>query len=287
MLGSEFVSMYAPLGLAAWEGAAVALAKQGSLAPWPWVDLTLSDGQGHSALLKVQSDVLAVGTLEDHVRLPLTPRSAQTILNVAPGLAGSLLPTPWLVYQMWRAAPAKMVPISMPVNADLRQWLVHSQAIDRQLAAAGARPGVLVSGIKKHVVVSNIYRPHTVLIQGWYRPDGPDVFDDGTPWFRQGRQPIQVKSNAHGDFYVDYSHGIQAIGPVAVVDGKPMPTVDLYQHPTLWRLVSNEGPVRAPRYPASAPPAGDDPLAPALALSVPEEPSSADEGLALVIQRAL
>jgi hypothetical protein len=72
----------------------------------------------------------------------------------------------------------------------------------------------------------------------------------GTP----GRQPIQPKSNVHGDFYVDYSHGVRAIAPEAIVDGRPMATVDLYQHPTLSRLVSNEGPVRVPRYPSPVPP---------------------------------
>src|SRR5262249_30603445 len=66
----------------------------------------------------------------------------------------------------------------------------------------------------------------------------------------QFKQPIQAKSNLHADFYVDYSHGIRAIGPTALVNGQQMNTVDLYQHPTLSALVSNEGPVRVPRYPS-------------------------------------
>ena len=263
MRGSDFLATYAKKGLPAWEAAALSLARQGLLTPWPMVDLPLSDGT-NTAVLKVASDVLAVGPLDDYVRLPLTPSVAQSIAN----LSGSLLPTPWLEYQIWRAASLKLRPVSVVPNfgANLLQYADHSLIVDRQMREANAPPGTLVSGHKKGVVVANFYKPGKVLLFGWYRAvlfDGagkvtgpaPDVFDDGLQMGVPNRQPIQPKSNIHDASYLDYSHGIRLIGPVAIVNGQPMETVSLYQHPTLSRLVSNEGPVKVPRYPSPIPPA--------------------------------
>jgi len=251
--GREFVAQYAKRGPRAWEAAALQLAREGGLTPRAWVDLPLTDGT-NTVVLKVMSDVLAVGPVEDSVRLPLTPQTAQSILN----LTGTLLPTPWLEYQIWRAAPVKLEPRGMVPNRfqDLEQFAEHSRIVDAQIAALPSptdKAGKLISGQTKAVVVSNIYKPGKVVIFGWYLPNGKDVFDDGQKPNAPDRQPVQPKSNVHGDFFWDYSHGIRGIGTTAIVNGKPMPTVELYQHPTLSRLVSNEGPVRVPRYPSSVP----------------------------------
>jgi hypothetical protein len=254
MLGSEFVARFAKKGLDAWEAAALELARRDELAPWPAAEVTISDG-AHTATIRVMSDVLAVGTAEDHVRLPLTPSMAQNICN----LHGWLLPTPWIVYQLYRAAPLKLAPVDLvPTRSVLTQAAEHSRLIDAALEIAGGRSGdgQLACGMKKHVVVSNIYETGKVLIFGWYRPPpAPDVFDDRRPPSTPDRQPIQPKSNLHGDFYVDYSHGIQPVVGACVVDGERMATADLYQHPTLSALVSSEGPLRVVRYPAAVMPA--------------------------------
>lgn len=281
MTGSEFVREYAAKGLPAWEAAALALARNGELTPWPFVPLTLSDGT-NTATLQVQSDMLSIGPVEDHLRLPLTPIGAQNILN----LYGWLLPTPWLVYKIWQEA-RQMNPTPIPnKGGNLGQFAEHSSILDQQLKNAGVIPGKLVAGIKKHVVVSNIAKPDKVLIFGWYHPSPPypDVYDDHKPWDTafNDKQPVQAKSNLHGDFYVDYSHGIQAIGPTVIVNGQPMNTVDLYQHPTLSKLVSNEGPVRVPRYPSSVIPAQNRPASlqeHRASVFTPNYPSRADHGL--------
>lgn len=304
MLGSEFIATYAQRGAAVWERAALALAQaQDGLVPWPWVDLTLTDGPD-TATLKIQADVLAVGTFEDHVRLPMTPTMAQAVANVT----GALLPTPWIAYQVWRNAIAKLEPHPMVPNqgANLAQYAAHSSVIDAQLSQAGFQPDApiegFVCGTKKAVVVSNLYQPGKVLIFGWYRPPpAPDVFDDGSKMESMTRQPIQPRSNVHGDFYVDYSHGIRLVHPQCMVNGQMMRTEDLYQHLTLARLVSNEQsdgrivppgapgqPVRKPRYPAPVKPlAGSGGGAVALYqdqddVRVPTEPSTTNQGLAFL-----
>ena len=273
MLGSAFVEQYGRKGLPAWEAAAIALARENKLTPWPFVDLVLTEG-GDTAVLKVASDMLSVGPFEDYVRLPLTPQTAQSIAN----LSGALLVTPWLEYQIWRAAKRQLPPTAMVPNqgANLEQYAAHSKIIDDMIKRAEGTqtvtPGLLTSGIKKDVVVANFYKPGKVLIWGWRRPPpAPDVFDDGKPMGDLTRQPIQPKSNVHGDFYVDYSHGIRLVGPTAIVNGQPMDTASLYTHPTLWRLVNRDagGPIKLPRYPSSVPvanvnrPASSGPLGPA------------------------
>lgn len=251
MLGSEFITTYARKGYVAWEAAALELARQALLTPWPWVDLPLSNGSD-TAVLKVASDVLSVGSLTDYVRLPLTPNMAQSILN----LSGSLLTTPWLEYQIYRAAPAKLPPTAMVPNryADLEQYAAHSRIVDEQIAALGpsVSPNTLRTGLKKGVVIGNLFKTGKVLIFGWYGPPPrPDLFDDHRAMGSVDRQPVQPYSNLHGDFYVDYSHGIRAVAPMCTVNGQPMATAELYTHPTLSRLVSHEGPLKRLRYPST------------------------------------
>lgn len=274
MKGSEFAALYGPQGFAKWEQAALDMAKSGGAVEWPWMDVVLSQGSD-TAIVKVTSDAFAIGTPEDFLRLPLTPKTAQSIAN----LTGALLPTPWLVYQSWRTADIKLTPKSSVPNrgANMGQYVAHNQVIQAQLGGRGGS----VRGCKKSVVVSNIYKPGKVLIFGWYLPM-PDVFSNGLPMGAPGRQPIQPNSNYHGDFYVDYSHGIYFVHPVAKVNGKERDTESLYTDPTLSALVSNEGPIRTPRYPApNNPPPKAQPVA--SNFSVPTFPGHAEMGLQKVI----
>lgn len=301
--GSEFVSRYAGKGLPAWEAAALAIARAEGTTPWPWSPLTLQTADGaHAAVLQVRTDVLSIGPIEDALRLPMLPNAAQGILN----LSGNLLPTPWLTYQIWRQAAVRLEPIAMVPNlgANLLQYQAHSKAIDAQLRSVNYAGKGIVSGHKKAVVISNIAKPGKVLIFGFYRPSppAPDVFDDGTSIDNGSntRQPIQPRSNVHGDFYVDYSHGIHEVHPECVVDGARMRTIDLYQHPLLSALVSNEtasgrlsssangppAPLRVPRYPSSVKPPTEGAVAmfrEQVLVDVASYPNATDEGLQALV----
>lgn len=280
MKGSEFITTYANRGPSAWEAAAFDMASSGETPQWPWAEVALSDGT-NTAVVRVQSDVFSVGTPEDFLRLPLTPQRAQQIGN----LTGLLLPTPLLAYRTWQQSQVKLTPIAMVPNkgANLVQFGEHQAAIEAQRAG---REG-LVAGIKKSVVVSNIYKPGKVVIFAWYRP-APDVFDNKLPMGDPKRQPLQPLSNVHGDFYWDYSHGIVFYHPVCQVNGADMLLADVMQHPVLWKLVSHEGPVKTVRYPAPNSPPPRPPLvafAPRAAYQqTPTENSLADLGLGRVAE---
>lgn len=263
MKASRFVSQYASKGPIAWENAALGLfqAEQGPTNPWVPIALSSTDknGQTHSAIAHVSSDYLTLGegALEsgDTMRLPLTPKKAQEILN----LDGSLLPTPWLVYQIWRQS------VRIPRNgmvpnkgADLAQYAAHNTLVQSHVARSGWNPSEKpLSGGKKDVVVSRLMKPGRVIIFGWYRPE-PDVFKDARAWNDPSpeKQPQQAHSDAHGEGYVDYSHGIRKVHPIMIVDGQEKRTEDVYQDPLLSSLVSHEGPLSVTRYAAPMPAGG-------------------------------
>ena len=236
MKGSEFIAANAGKSLVQWEAAAVALAAldpAGSgIVPWPMVPVTVSTKDGkHTGRFFVTSDYFAIGSPDDYVRLPLTPGAAQSVANTK----SMLLPTAKMVEDIWRASTVKLSPSPLVPNkgANLAQYAQHSRVVDEQIPAGGA--GSLTSGHKKDVILSNIWKPGKVVIYGWHRPDG--TF-------------IQPKSNIHGDFYVDYSHGIRLVSPNMEVDGKSMSVEDVLESSELAPLLSSEGPLRRVRYPA-------------------------------------
>ncbi len=280
MKGSEFVAAFASKGYAAWEAAAFEAAKSGGIVEWPWAEITLSDGT-NTCIVRCQTDLFSVGTPEDFLRLPLRPGRAQQIAN----LTGLLLPTPLLSYRRWQQAALKLTPVAMVPNkgANLVQFAEHNAAIEAQRAG---RTG-LAAGLKKSVVVSNIYVPGKVVIFGWYKP-APDVFDNKLKMGDPARQPLQPLSNVHGEDYWDYSHGIEFFHPICMVNGGEMLLTDVMQHPVLWKLVSHEGPLKVVRYPAPNTPPGNPPtvaFVPANAYTVtPTANGLADLGLGKVAE---
>lgn len=286
MKGSAFASTFP--SFAAWESSAVSLEASGENIPTTFVQVTLSHPDGRSAIIDVASDYFSVGEADDFLRLPLTPTTAQRVAN----LKGMLLPTPKLVYTIWQQSNVKLTPVSIAAlkpaesnkGANMAQYLRHNAAIQAQLAGQAG----LISGHKKDVVVGNIAKPGKVLIFGWYRPS-PDVFDDRTAMENPKRQPTQPYSNVHGDFYVDYSHGIRFVSPLMTVEGKEMETEKVYTDSKFSGFISHEGPVRQPRYPApfpngTKPPVASAPRAPGkLAVFTGRYPSYVDLGTEVLI----
>lgn len=291
MRGSEFLATYGKKPWPAWELAAVDLAKKGEFVDWGWCEVTVKKGD-LTGVLRVQKDVFAIGEQGDVLRLPLSPERAQEIANHQ----GWMLETPLISYLAWRASDLKLTRQAMVPNkgADLAQIAEHSRAIDNQIAGRSGS----VAGHKKSVVVGNLYQPGKVLIFGWYKPE-PDVFDDKTALTNPERQPRQPYSNVHGNFYLDYSHGIRFVGGTMTVNGQELLTADVMQHPQLCALVSHEGPVRSVRYPAPNKPRVTSPVGPLPPMPppasqpnavyytpyVPTTPSLADVGLQKMMQQ--
>ncbi len=298
MLGSEFYNTFAGTDKRAWEAAALEAAREGSVVAWPMVPISLSatgpSGQAHTAVLPVASDVFAIGTPQDFLRLPLTPGAAQSVAN----LGGFLLPTPKIAYEVWKAAKTQgvqLVPSPQLNRAPLHlieDYALHDRTVNAQLLSHPPLPPGLISGHKKDVIVSNIYKTGHVLIYGWFFPEGYRIPVDpktGKPVYSQ---PIQGRSNVHDDQWVDYSHGIRLVSPVMTVDGETRRTEDVLRDVELSRLLSDEGPVHVLRYPAQNDP---QPYRPVDSIEYqsyndvypkPLTTSLADQGLAAMMAQA-
>jgi hypothetical protein len=95
--------------------------------------------------------------------------------------------------------------------------------------------GALVGGIKKDVVITPLLasNPGKVAIYGWHQLNGV---------------PIQPLYLGHGDFYVDYSHGIRLVRQDMLVDGAATTVADVLAHAQWHVLLSDEGVVPNPSY---------------------------------------
>lgn len=247
MKGSDFLRAYAKASRPEWEALVVELARRGELLPISWVEVPVrasSGSGGKTGSVFVSEDVITVGVPGDSFRMPLTASAAQAVADVY----GALLPTKKLSMDINQAVRARVQPRPMGnLGANLESYARHSRTIDEQLLALGS-PSGLRGGHKKDLVVTNSKGPGKEAIYGWYATQPVP----GVPLYKDayGAMFVQPLSDVHDDAYVDYSHGIRLVQGNMKVDGQTMKTEDVYRDPSLASLVSDEGPIKAPRYPA-------------------------------------
>lgn len=196
------------------------------------VSVTAKDAAGRerTAVFEVTSDYLAVGSDDDFVRVPVTPQTAARIADAF----GCALPTRKMVDEVYRAAVVKLEPKPMTADREsVATFLRHNALVEEQ--RAGKKPGELVAGVKKDVVVSNrlAEKPGRVAIYGWHKPDG---------------KPIQPLTIVHRDTYVDYSHGVRLVKRLVAIDGKPRDVRHALYAADACDLLGDEGPLTRPAY---------------------------------------
>lgn len=182
--------------------------------------------------IDVMPDYLAIGSDDDFVRIPMTPQTAQQVAD----RFGCTLPTLKIVDAIDVAAEVRLAP--QPLTEDresVAAFLLSNEKIEGQ--RTGKPLGALTIGAKKDVVLSpRIFeRPDRVAIYGWRQLDGT---------------PIQPLTTVHVNWYVDYSHGVRLVSDTLQLDGKPTKITDLLRDESRCTIVSDEGPVDPPRYPA-------------------------------------
>lgn len=190
-------------------------------------------GRPHVVVYRVMPDYLAIGSDEDYLRISMNPLTAQVFADAY----GFMLPTRKMSQQIHAAAGVKLDPYAIsPHSVSFDLFVEHNAIIQRQCEQAGATPGELLAGHKKDVVISTRIdqSPANVMIYGWHDKSG---------------RPLQPLSGAHYLWFTDYSQACRMVHRVVEVDGQSMSLGELLAHPVLHVLVSDEGPVRVPRYP--------------------------------------
>lgn len=228
-------------------------------------------GKSHGIVYQVLPDYLAVGGINDHVVVPLTPAGAQRVADAF----GCILPTPIMVDQIFSAAAVKVDAHSRPYyrsgydptrderlathdydsflqrgdrQTSTAAFLEHDLKIREELRKANVERAVgmpLVAGYKKDLVISAHPNPRKLQFYGWYpvnkgKPAGKPIQSQSGPGFAD---------NAHDPSYVDYSHGVRLVAGTMLVDGKEMRAADVLAHPVYSLGLSREGPIASPRVP--------------------------------------
>jgi hypothetical protein len=198
------------------------------------VTAKLSSGQ-HALTYFTMPDYLSIGSSDDFLRMPMSPLTAQAIGDAF----GYMMPTTKMVDDTWRSSRTKVSPYPFNPNeytiTSVDVFCESNTKINEQIVAAGARPGVFVGGIKKDVVVTNQLATHPgkVAIYGWQYLNG---------------QPIQPLSTVHDITYEDYSQCVRLARLQANLDGDNVSLLDVLKDPVLSALISDEGPIKNPRY---------------------------------------
>jgi len=193
---------------------------------------TLRDGRNVPITVCVLPDYLAVGSDRDFLYVPMR---VSTALLVG-GDFGFTLPTAKIVDAIYAQSAAHLVPQPLPASDQMRStdyYAHHNQLIGGQRLARSLDLGVLTSGHKKDLVLTNRLWTYSdrVAIYGWHRADG---------------SAIQPLSTVHGFRYADYSHGVRLVSTTVYVNGEPRPIFTVLADPELAPALSDEGPIRRP-----------------------------------------
>lgn len=259
ILGSDFIKKILtagpggkPLDTDRYERALVEAIDAGGLAPFVtrYVPLTISKSLGgvaHELTIGVAPNFAAIGTDADYFLFPATPWTYQYLADKV----GAILPSRKLTRDVFNAARLSGIaiephpfltngPDGKPdggrYNESVARFVESDAFVHNQLAKVkGFSVDALQAGAKKDVVVAPDLDGSAVKIFGWYR------LTDLGPW-QNGFGP-------HEGTYKDYSHGGRMIARTALLDGKKVDLVDVFQDPTLYKLVADDAEPYRPHFP--------------------------------------
>ncbi len=238
------------------------------------VPITINE-KGNSVTYNVMPDYLSIGNDTDYVRVPISGPSAQRIADAF----GMMLPTPRISDQIHDASSVKLAPKplsgmpSVPIGgktysnkqfmaskmSDTDSFEYHNQLIQEQLA--NHKPGELVSGHKKDIVISNDIAPGKLGIHGMHLANG---------------KPIQPGGGSmHEENYKDYSHGIRFVDKIATLNGRQVDFVTkVLQDPKVAYLVNYDGTLKNLAYNYKKDPSAEVETGTQVAQYTPDKPQS-------------
>lgn len=191
----------------------------------------LPNGKTAYVTFCVLPDYLSIGSNEDHLLIPMglpTAWAAATTL-------GFSLPTSKMVNAIYQQSSVKLSPQPLPAGDKMTSthyYALHNAMTQAQMMAKRGQLGLLTSGHKKDLVLSNALwsHPGRVAIYGWHTTSS---------------DPIQPLSTVHESSYADYSHGVRLVSPIAYFNGIPVPLLSLMADPRTASILSDEGALTA------------------------------------------
>jgi Secretion system C-terminal sorting domain len=187
-------------------------------------------------------DYMAIGSEENYLYVPMTPSTAQYLADQL----DCSLPTSKIVDIIYAGADLKLDPQPIPPSDKMITVPVfnqHTDSIKQQISqvAYNRSTDSIIAGHKKDIIISNkIYSPDRsfarVVIYGWHL---------------SVNNPIQPVYNGHSADYADYSHGVRLISNTAFINTDSVKVANILQDDQLSELLSNEGKISKPYYPAS------------------------------------
>lgn len=189
--------------------------------------ITELGGNDHELIFWVTPDYLSIGSNQDYLMVPLSPRTAQRVAD----LVGASLPTTRMVDAVWMAAERRLSPQrlapqdSIESVRSVRYYERHTSLISAQRMLKGVPPDAFVAGHKKDVVLSPEVEtiPGRVAVYGMHGPDGT---------------PTQELSTVTEEGFVYYNHGVRLVDREIVVDGVTRDLADLLVDPDWTPLLS-------------------------------------------------
>lgn len=188
----------------------------------------------------VLPDYFCIGNDEDFLYVPMTPILAQKVAD----LTNCSLPTKKMVDQIYKNATIKLQPKPIPPTKAMTTvsvFIAHTEIINIQLNDFNAQHinSELIAGHKKDIIISNkIYgeKLARVVIYGWHKLDG---------------KPIQPVYNKHTNTWADYSHGVRLVQNTVWLNGKKTTLAKILAAAKQSLLLSDEGKIKKPFYPAT------------------------------------
>ncbi len=183
--------------------------------------------KGHHLIYWVSKDYLRLGNDQASILMPLAWTSVRELLREWK----FLVPTAKMVDQIYQQSAQIAWPHAYPPSDAMRssEYLLAHNAWIEENQAWQLKDHPLKSGHKKDLVLSQrlLEKKTKLAIYGWHN------LGNGAA--------IQPQSLWHGEYYVDYSHGIRLVSPQAILDGKPVSLVEILKDKALAPLISFEG----------------------------------------------
>lgn len=208
--------------------------------PWRPVRIVETiDGVPRELRIYVAPDFYAIGDDDTFRRVPTTPRAAQMIAT----RWRSILPSRKLARAIYQSADVRIPMATFPPGPDMTsptKWREDDQRVAARVPDQRVRllGGALLAGHRKDIVIGPALDGSKVAIFGGARTAPDPKANPADPW------AWQPYSTVHGAEYSDHSHGVRLILDRGFLDGVEVPLVDVFTHPTLHRLVSDQGPFR-------------------------------------------